>query len=222
MSSSPDSSTTPWRCARPPWQSVLLPRRLGCQRKRARADVAPLSSSDRGVTIEVTSSSIAPVTRVWGFSIEFHTHSSDVSGDLTQSAVPVTDGGRTLKPVGWKCQARASRRGCPELRGTCTRAAKRPVDHDPAPEPVPEESRQKGVAQSLYDNCRYLLCPPSDLRPHRARRRSGRCLNPSGAPAGASGRCTRPDSGRHWLPTSRHRHVRVVAVVTVLMRSVPM
>jgi len=63
--------------------------------------VAPQSSSDRGVTIEVTPKSIGPAARVWEFSIELHTHSSGVSDDLTQSAVLVTDDGRTLKPLGW-------------------------------------------------------------------------------------------------------------------------
>jgi hypothetical protein len=63
--------------------------------------VAPQSSSDRGVTIEVTPKSIGPSARVWEFSIELHTHSSGISDDLTQSAVLVTDDGRTLKPAGW-------------------------------------------------------------------------------------------------------------------------
>ncbi|HET7528072.1 MAG TPA: hypothetical protein VFK10_19180 [Burkholderiaceae bacterium] len=63
--------------------------------------VAPQSSSDRGVTIEVTPKSIGPGARVWEFSIQLHTHSSGVSDDLTQSAVLVTDDGRTFKPLGW-------------------------------------------------------------------------------------------------------------------------
>ena len=63
--------------------------------------VAPQSSSDRGVTIEVTPKSIGPGARVWEFSILLHTHSSGISDDLTQSAVLVTDDGRTLNPLGW-------------------------------------------------------------------------------------------------------------------------
>ena len=63
--------------------------------------VAPLSSSDRGVTIEVTPKSIGPGARLWEFGIQLHTHSSGVSDDLTQSAVLVTDDGRTLKPLSW-------------------------------------------------------------------------------------------------------------------------
>jgi hypothetical protein len=86
--------------------------------------MAPQSSSDRGVTIEVTPKAIGPGARRWEFNIELHTHSSDVSDDLTQSAVLVTDDGRTLKPAGWSdTKLGATPRGPPELRGTCTLAA---------------------------------------------------------------------------------------------------
>ena len=63
--------------------------------------VAAQSSSDRGVTVEVTPKSIGPAAGVWEFSIELHTHSSDVGVDIAQSTVLLTDDGRSLKPLGW-------------------------------------------------------------------------------------------------------------------------
>jgi hypothetical protein len=101
MSSSRDSI----RNTLAPWTAALAvglvgaPSLLPAQTRTSA--VAPQSSSDRGVTIEVTPKSVGPAARVWEFGVELHTHSSGVSDDLMQSSVLVTDDGRTLKPVGW-------------------------------------------------------------------------------------------------------------------------
>ena len=52
------------------------------------------SSTDRGVTLKVTSKSIGLQATRWEFSVVLDTHSADISEDLVQSAT-LTSGGRT-------------------------------------------------------------------------------------------------------------------------------
>lgn len=59
------------------------------------------SSTDRGVTLEVTPKSIGLQETRWEFSVVLDTHSADISDDLVQSATLTTDDGRTLKPTSW-------------------------------------------------------------------------------------------------------------------------
>lgn len=59
------------------------------------------SSSEQGVTVQVTAKSIGLPGSRWEFAVVLDTHSADLSDDLTQSATLTTDDGRTLKPVSW-------------------------------------------------------------------------------------------------------------------------
>ena len=59
------------------------------------------SSTDQGVTLEVTPKSIGPQETRWEFSVVLDTHSADISDDMVQSATLTTGDGRTLKPLGW-------------------------------------------------------------------------------------------------------------------------
>lgn len=59
------------------------------------------SSTDRGVTLEVTPKSIGLQETRWEFSVVLDTHSAVISDDLVQSATLTTDDGRTLKPTSW-------------------------------------------------------------------------------------------------------------------------
>jgi hypothetical protein len=67
-----------------------------------RADApATQSSSDQGVTVQVTLKSAGSAGNRWEFDVAFDTHSADLIDDLTQSASLTTSDGRTLKPVSW-------------------------------------------------------------------------------------------------------------------------
>ena len=67
-----------------------------------RADApATQSSSDQGVTVQVTLKSAVSAGNRWEFAVVFDTHSADLSDDLAQSASLTTNDGRTLKPVSW-------------------------------------------------------------------------------------------------------------------------
>lgn len=65
------------------------------------AATAEQSSTERGVTVKAMPKSIDSPGRVWDFSISLKTHSGELSDDLVQSAVLITDDGRTLKPTRW-------------------------------------------------------------------------------------------------------------------------
>ncbi|MDO9216477.1 MAG: hypothetical protein Q7U14_04345 [Lacisediminimonas sp.] len=62
---------------------------------------ATQSSSEQGVTVQVTAKSIGLPGNQWEFSVVLDTHSADLSDDLVQSATLTTDNGRTFKPAGW-------------------------------------------------------------------------------------------------------------------------
>lgn len=62
---------------------------------------ATQSSSEQGVTVQVTAKSIGLPGSQWEFAVVLDTHSADLSDDLAQSATLTTDDGRTLKPTGW-------------------------------------------------------------------------------------------------------------------------
>jgi hypothetical protein len=67
-----------------------------------RADApATQSSSDQGVTVQVTLKPAGSAGNRWEFAVAFDTHSADLIDDLTQSASLTTSDGRTLKPVSW-------------------------------------------------------------------------------------------------------------------------
>jgi hypothetical protein len=59
------------------------------------------TSADQGVTIKVVPRAIGPADNRWEFGVVFDTHSAQLNDDVSQSAVLVTDDGRTLKPAGW-------------------------------------------------------------------------------------------------------------------------
>lgn len=59
------------------------------------------TSADQGVTIKVVPKAIGAADSRWEFGVVFDTHSAQLNDDVSQSAVLVTDDGRTLKPAGW-------------------------------------------------------------------------------------------------------------------------
>jgi hypothetical protein len=59
------------------------------------------TSAGQGVTIKVVPKAIGPADSRWEFGVVFDTHSAELNDDVSQSAVLVTDDGRTLKPAGW-------------------------------------------------------------------------------------------------------------------------
>jgi hypothetical protein len=66
------------------------------------ANVLSLQSSvDQGVTIKVTPKAVGPADSRWEFTVIFDTHSAELSDDVTQTAVLITNDGRTLKPASW-------------------------------------------------------------------------------------------------------------------------
>lgn len=67
---------------------------------QARA-LATQTTSERGVTIQVTPKSLGTGDGRWEFSIVLDTHSADLSDDLPQSASLTTGDGRSFKPVRW-------------------------------------------------------------------------------------------------------------------------
>ena len=59
------------------------------------------SSSERGVTVKVSATSVGQPGSPSEFAVVLDTHSADLSDDLAQSATLTTDDGRTFKPTGW-------------------------------------------------------------------------------------------------------------------------
>ena len=67
----------------------------------AAAQLAPLKSSQDGVTITVTPSEVGRNAKVWAFKVVLDTHSQDLSDDL--AAISVLAGpGREARPLAWE------------------------------------------------------------------------------------------------------------------------
>lgn len=70
----------------------------------AHAQAAPAamqSSSEQGVTVQVTPKSIGLDNPRWEFAVVLDTHSGELSDDLEQTATLVTGDGRRFRPVAW-------------------------------------------------------------------------------------------------------------------------
>ena len=63
--------------------------------------LATQTSSERGVTIQVTPKSPGTGDGRWEFNVALDTHSAELRDDLTQSARLSTGDGRSFKPVRW-------------------------------------------------------------------------------------------------------------------------
>lgn len=59
------------------------------------------TSSERGVTIQVTPRPPGPGTGTWEFRVALDTHSAELNDDLAQSASLSTGDGRIFKPLRW-------------------------------------------------------------------------------------------------------------------------
>lgn len=67
----------------------------------AAAELDTQKSTDRGVTVAVTPRIPADGAGSWDFRIVLDTHSTDLSDDLTKSAVLVDGSGKRYMPVTW-------------------------------------------------------------------------------------------------------------------------
>lgn len=66
----------------------------------AAGELSPQTSSQSGVTVQVTPRNVAGTE--WEFTIVFDTHSQDLKDDLLKSTVLVVDGGAPSAPAGWQ------------------------------------------------------------------------------------------------------------------------
>ena len=62
--------------------------------------LATQSTSEAGVTVEITPRALAGAT--WDFEVALNTHTQPLNDDLEKTAVLVTDGGATLTPAKWQ------------------------------------------------------------------------------------------------------------------------
>jgi len=67
----------------------------------AAAELAAISTQDRGVTVRAKPADLAPDAKVWTFEIRLDTHSQDLSDDLVRGAVLVDDAGKQYTALAW-------------------------------------------------------------------------------------------------------------------------
>jgi len=67
---------------------------------QAAPNLPPQSSSQTGVTVQVTPRAISGST--WEFEFSITTHSGDLSEDFEKAVVLVADGGTSYAPVAWQ------------------------------------------------------------------------------------------------------------------------
>lgn len=89
----------------------------------AAANLPPQTSSQSGVTVKVTPSSLAGAE--WEFELVFDTHSQELKDDPLKSAVLVVNGGAPLAAIAWEGDAPGGhhRKGMLRFKATATSPA---------------------------------------------------------------------------------------------------
>ena len=67
---------------------------------QAASNLAPQSSREGGVSVQVTPRTMSG--SVWEFEFSLNTHSGDLSEDLAKAVVLVADGGQSYAPAAWE------------------------------------------------------------------------------------------------------------------------
>lgn len=62
---------------------------------------APHASTEGGVTVKVTPTTVGKPGQAWEFKLVFDTHSSELTDDVVKGATLTLADGRKLKPVRW-------------------------------------------------------------------------------------------------------------------------
>ena len=73
---------------------------LGFGASAAPPSLAPLSTSEAGVTVKVTPRSLEGAT--WEFEVVFDTHTQELTDDLVKTAALVAANGSEIAPLEWK------------------------------------------------------------------------------------------------------------------------
>jgi hypothetical protein len=66
------------------------------------AELGPVKSNDRGVTVEATPRNVAQNAKTWQFKIVLDSHTQDLSDDLAKSATLLGTDGVQYAPVSWE------------------------------------------------------------------------------------------------------------------------
>ena len=89
------------------------------------AEPGSLKNSERGVTVEVTPSTLAENAKTWEFKIVLDTHSQDLNDDLMKSSTLLDAGGAQHPPrqLGGRGSRRTPPRGSVEIQADLAASA---------------------------------------------------------------------------------------------------